>query len=126
MSTATVDLKKEHGEAIAAADHIVAAAEHAKRPLTSAESRIVDGHIQRANRLKVQLDTTPTNQIAKVRAMLDQYPVTRARVTPPHSGELLAPKKFSAEYHAAFMDYVSSRGTKSSAALYEGSSPAGG
>lgn len=130
MSTATVELTNKHGEAIAAADRIIAAAECGKRPLTPSESRIVDGHIQQANRLKAQLETTrtnaSTNQVAQVRAMLDQFPITRARVTPPNSGELLAPKKFSAEYHAAFMDYASSRGTKIGAALYEGSSPAGG
>jgi HK97 family phage major capsid protein len=124
MSTATVDLKAQHAEVINAADAIVKMAERQKRNLTTAEHEEVNGHLAQADRLKTQIHAAGTDRIARVKAMLAEYPPTLQHVASFADGEPIAPKKFSREYRNAFYTYLGSK--RISASLQESVDTTGG
>ena len=126
MTTLTTDLKAQHAEAIRIADAIISTAERQKRPLTSSENDILNSRLAEAHRLKDQIANAskPTDQIAQVKAMLAQHPISRGNNARTEDGEPLVPKRFSREYYDAFHGRLV--GGPISAAMYEGSSASGG
>jgi len=119
------ELKKQRKFALDKADKILATAEAAGRKLTNEESLEVDNL------------TTAVNVLGpKIKAIEDKNTIfqhmTGGKLIPAVSGTEGRKQKngvvqtFSAEYAEQFLEYVQSNGQTIGAALYEGSSPAGG
>src|SRR5580704_7834432 len=140
MSTITVtpsdelkNLQAQHEEALSAAEMFVRKAEEQKRPLSSWERQRVDDKIKDANGLKTKIEAAkakaaPTLSTAEARAQLAKQG-GRFAAAPPREekrgGETLIPKRFSRDYYESFYAKLGSGGALN-AAMYEGSSPAGG
>jgi HK97 family phage major capsid protein len=122
------DLKQQHTHALNKADSILRAAETAGRELTDAESMDVDMAMSAANALKPQIAA-----IESKNTLRSQFPngMVLAEPNGSDSGSARAfqknsPVRLTAEYADAFFDWVATRGSKGSAALYEGAGSAGG
>lgn len=119
------ELNKQRQTAVAELDRIVTAAETGKRDLTEDESI----KFENAQRLVRSLDVD-------IRKLSSQNTLSalfqNGKLIPACAGSLpsgvmgAAPRVFDNEYFADFHEWVGSRGQKVSAALYEGSGPAGG
>jgi HK97 family phage major capsid protein len=122
-----LELKKQHADTLAKAEGFIAAIERQKRPLSTAENTIVNGHMMHANRLKAEIAKAEDAQVAKVKALRALIPAAPLHVMRPGSGEQLVPKKFLAEYASDFYSYLKSFGKeKMSASLGEAVDAAGG
>jgi HK97 family phage major capsid protein len=119
------ELKKQRENALAKADSITRAVEAAHREPTPAESLDVDNAMTAVNALNPRIAELEKNN--SIRKMLN---TTGGRSVLLIDGgrrfQQDTKVTLSAEYPDAFFDYVASRGQNVSAALYEGSSPAGG
>jgi HK97 family phage major capsid protein len=125
--TATADLKAQHAELLREADAIVTTAERQKRPLTSSENSAISDRLARAENLKGRITSNPADTMAKAKAMLAQYPISRASTTQrPEDGEPLVPKRFLSEYRGDFYTYLQSHGRTIRASLTESVDAAGG
>lgn len=132
------ELKKQHHHALAKAEGILTAAESAGRQLSDAEALDVDTCMAAAKALKPQIDELESKNT--IRAMFPNGkpiidlapgspgPTWRSNGAPGNTRAFQKnePKKLTAEYADAFFDWIASRGQTPSAALYEGSGPAGG
>jgi HK97 family phage major capsid protein len=116
------ELKAQREHALAKADSLVKAAETGHRPLTSNEEIEVATCLTAVNSLNPRIKTIEQNN-----TITKMFPNGVVLVDGGRKYQVnkQAPQ-FSADYPDAFYDYVASRGQKVSAALYEGSSPAGG
>jgi HK97 family phage major capsid protein len=128
------ELKQQHAHALNKADSILRAAEEAGRELTATESMDVDTCMAAVNALKPQIeDIKSKNTLLSM--FRDGKPLPGSVLlggqsedgpTTTRAFQKSAPKKLTAEYADAFFDWIGTRGQKPSAALYEGSGPAGG
>lgn len=119
------ELKKQREHALAKADSIVRAAETAKRAFTADEQLDIDTCIAAANALNPRIaELEKNNSIRKM------FNVTGGQSVLLIDGgrryQANRQVQLSAEYPDEFYQYIASGGTKIGAALYEGSSPAGG
>jgi HK97 family phage major capsid protein len=130
-----LDLKQQYGHAMNKADSILQAAESAGRELTTAESLDVETCMAAANALKPQIAERESK--STIRKMFPNgQPILDGAPSPSWDGpagagnarafQTNSPRKLTAEYADAFFDWIGTRGQKPSAALYEGSGPAGG
>jgi HK97 family phage major capsid protein len=124
MSTATLDLKAQHAEALKAADAIVSMAERQKRNLTLPEKTRLDSHMADAHRLRAEIEKTGADRIAQFKALRAQFPVSPVYTDRFANGEPIAPKRFLREYRDAFYTYLESK--RISASLQEAVDTAGG
>jgi HK97 family phage major capsid protein len=117
-----IELRKQHAHALAKADSIITATERERRALTASESADVDMCVAAANALTPQIQA-----IEKRSTILKQFPSGQILVD-GNSRRLQkeATKVLSEDYADGFYDYISSNGQNISAAMYEGSNPAGG
>jgi HK97 family phage major capsid protein len=115
------DLKKTHHHALTKAEGIVQAAETASREMTAAETLDFETCMTTVNSLAPQIKKL--NSQNTIRGMMKNGMMLsdggRRYVKAPE-------QHLSAEYSDDFFDYIATRGQKVGAALYEGSSPAGG
>jgi HK97 family phage major capsid protein len=115
-------LKAQREHALNKADSIVRAAENAKRELTSSESMEIETCMSAVNSLTPQI-----KKIESQNTILKQFPGGQILVDGGSFVQQNREKKvLSQDYVDGFWSYISSRGQNVSAALYEGSSPAGG
>lgn len=136
-----IELKKQHRHALAKAEGILSAAESAGRELTDAEAMDIDTCMAAASALKPQIETIESqNTIRSVFPNPNPMSLVDVGRGPGHEPtwgsnggpanarafQKSAPKKLTAEYADAFFDWIASKGRTPSAALYEGSGPAGG
>jgi HK97 family phage major capsid protein len=124
MSTATLDLKAQHAEALKAADAIVSMAERQKRNLTLPEKTRLDSHMADAHRLRAEIEKTGADRIAQFKALRAQFPVSPVYTDRFANGEPIAPKRFLREYRDAFYTYLEFK--RISASLQEAVDTAGG
>ncbi len=140
MSTITVtpsdelkNLQVQHDEALSTAETFVRKAEEQKRPLSSWERQKVDDKLKEAANLKPRMDAAkakaapPSRTPAEMRAQLAKENPKFATPAPRQEkrGETPIPERFSRDYFQAFYSYLGGGGPLN-AAMYEGSSPAGG
>lgn len=118
MSTLVANLETQHAQAVGKADHIISAAERARRPLTPAENSTVNASIAEANTLKQQIDT-----IKNVKVQRSQSPSLPEYDTDA-KGTRLMPSKLTAGYQEAFPKFLSSG--QMNASMQEGVGSAGG
>jgi HK97 family phage major capsid protein len=125
------ELQTQHAQAIAKAEGILSAAERQRRPMTANETLNFDGAMREAHSLKAKIDAAkpaPTRSAPSSldpdarRAQLGLAP--RSPRVEENTGEPIVPARFSRDYFKAFHGLFN--GGPLSAALYEGSSPAGG
>jgi HK97 family phage major capsid protein len=136
------DLKQLHAQALNKADSILRAAESAGRELTDAESMDVDTCMAAVASLKPQIDASESQNSIRKMFGKSGLPTAGSPLLAAASGSdrwsggspggatglrfKQPEKRFAAEYPEAFFDYIASEGKRTSAALYEGSNPAGG
>jgi HK97 family phage major capsid protein len=128
MSTVT-ELKNQRDLAIAKADGIVSVAERGKRQLTPHESNTFDAHMREVAAIDTQLakqQPSTADQMETIRKMRAQFPaVSGTNHTNNRSTHRAMPTRLSTDYaHAFHSGYLC--GGPLSAALEEGTSPAGG
>jgi HK97 family phage major capsid protein len=119
------ELRKQHAHALEKADSLVRTAEAAKRELTPNECLDVETSLAAARAIAPQ-----------IKAIESKNTITKMFNTTGGQSVLLIdggrryqankPMQLSPEYADDFFQYVASSGAKIGAALYEGSSPAGG
>jgi HK97 family phage major capsid protein len=125
LSMNLFELRKQHAHALDKADSIVRAAESAKRELTDNESLDVQTALAAARALAPQIKSIESkNSIAKMFDTVGGQSVLL--IDGGRRYQANKPMSFSPEYPDDFFQYVASGGTKIGAALYEGSSAAGG
>jgi HK97 family phage major capsid protein len=125
------EMQAQHDAAVTKAEGIVSAAERTKRPLTTYEQQMIDRSLKEASDLQPKIaaakaKVAPTRNTDEVRALLAKQ--KRTPHLAPGNGDGLTPivpNKFSREYFEGFYSWLSRRGPLS-AAMYEGSSTAGG
>src|ERR1700734_3369652 len=109
-------------------------AEEQKRPLSSWERQRVDEKIKEAAALKPRVEAAKakaapsSRSTVEMRAKLAKHNPQFATAPPrqeKRGGEMLMPKRFSRDYYDSFYANLGSGGALN-AAMYEGSSPAGG
>jgi HK97 family phage major capsid protein len=115
-------LRAQRKFALDKADSIVKASENARRELTSAESTEVDSCMAAVNALNPQI-----KKLESQNTIFKQFPGGQVLVD---GGSFVQRNRqtiqLSQDYMDGFFAYIASRGQNVSAALYEGSSPAGG
>ncbi len=118
-------MKKEREAALQTAESMVSAAERQSRDLTVEETRVFESNMATVSRL------TPQIAAREKMSTIRQF-VTDGKLIPGNentNGAVVTkpqPKTLSAEYVSDFFQHIVSGGRKTSAALYEGSNPAGG
>jgi len=116
------ELKQEREAALSAAEALISQAERAGRVMSPDENRQCDAHMAAVKSLNPQIDALESkNTITKVMQTGGVLIVDGGRRT-----EVKQQRVLSAEYASDFFDYIASGGQRVGAALYEGSSPAGG
>ena len=115
------ELRSQHAHALAKAEGIVKAAESAKRQMTADEQREFD-----TNMLAVQSLSPRIAEIEKKNSITKMFPNGAVILDGGRKYTVNKPVQLSAEYADEFYEYISSNGKKIGAALYEGSSGAGG
>jgi HK97 family phage major capsid protein len=116
------DLKKQREHALAKADSIVQAAEVAKRTLTANEDIELATCMTAVNSLNPRI-----KEIESKNSIRSMFPNGTVIVDGGRRYQVNKPTpQLSAEYADDFYQYVATRGQRVGAALYEGSSPAGG
>jgi len=116
------ELLQERAHALGKADAIIKAAETANRQLTEAESRDCDLFLGVVKTLNPRIA-----EIEKKNTFRGMFPTGAVIVDGGRQYTAPAnPTPLAADYPAAFFNYIASGGQKIEAALYEGSSPAGG
>ncbi len=121
-----LDMKQDYIEHTHAAEGIYLKAAAEKRDYTPQEQRDYDAHITKATQLDAQIKAE-SSRPGSLRAAIggDFSRLIAGGAAPLDS--MGSPKQFfTAEYREAFQEYLASNGHKISAALYEGSNPAGG
>ena len=122
-----LEYKRNAAHALKKAEAIVATAESADRKLTDDEAKDYDIAMRAYNEFTRDADALQTSSGSLVRAIKGYFPQGAVVLDNGRKWEAPAPEKvFSHDYAEGFFDYVSSNGQKLSAALYEGSNPAGG
>lgn len=118
------EMKQKREAALSKAESFVLAAENASRPMNETEVKGYDAAMIEVNAISADIQ-----RVEAVNTLRTQFPkgqigtVANNAGLPAKSGK----KTFSADYDAAFWgEYMSNRGEKVSAALYEGSNAAGG
>jgi len=140
MTTSTVtpfdelkNLQAQHDEALSTAETFVRKAEEGKRQLSTWEKQRIDDNLKAVAALKPKIAAAkakaapPSRSTEEVRAQLSKHG-SRPAARPPNQekrGEPIFPKTFSRDYFHAFWDGYLGGGTLN-AAMYEGSSQAGG
>ena len=125
------EMQAQHDNALAKADGILAAAERQKRQLTSFEQQTVDRSLKEAADLKPKIEAakakdSPIRNTDEIRAFLAKQPRTPHLTREIGNGQTpIVPAKFSREYYRDYYAWQSGSGPIS-AAMYEGSSTAGG
>lgn len=131
------ELKQSYQQHTHAAEGIFLTAATEKRDYTASETRDYEQHMDRAKELHEQIKAVEGKNT--ILSMIGPGGVPKwihdpeANATAP-TGGTVAPSlpvrgtgaQLSADYREAFYSYLGSNGTKVSAALYEGSNPAGG
>jgi HK97 family phage major capsid protein len=116
------ELKKQREHALAKADTLVKAAETARRSLTADETLEVDTCMVAVNSLNPRI-----KEIESKNTIRSMFPNGAVIVDGGRKYQVNKPTpQLSAEYADDFYQYVATRGQRVGAALYEGSSPAGG
>jgi HK97 family phage major capsid protein len=117
-----LEMKKEHAFALNKAENALSAAEKAGRPMTENEEREYQMARTAADALAPKIKQIQDKNT--MRAQFGPQVITEATGRPftTAKGEV----HFSSAYADDFHDYIASGGTRMGAALYEGSSPAGG
>lgn len=121
---ALIHLKQQREYALNKADSLVSAAQNAKRELTAAESQDVDTCMAAVHALNTQIKTIESK--GTIRRMLSPDGVLLTDGGGGRAFQTPQAKIFSDGYADEFYEYIQTRGAKIGAALYEGSSPAGG
>lgn len=123
MSAGLLELRKKHAFAIKKAESILAAAETAGRDLTAEESMEIDTCTAAANALEPQL-----KEAQKKSTIYEHFSKGAVFIEDGGRRNTQTPRRqLTADYEAAFYDYIASNGQKRmEAALYEGSGSAGG
>jgi HK97 family phage major capsid protein len=128
------ELETQHAHALSAADAIISAAEREKRPLTTYEQTSIDAKLKEASNLKPKIDAAKAKvkpsikTSAELRAAFPGLVPDRPAPTPARNFggvEAILPDRFSRDYYDSFYANLGRTGPIS-AAMYEGSSPAGG
>lgn len=114
-----MELKQQRERAMAKADVILKACETAKRPLSDTEASDVDACMAEVNALTPQIKRIES--MNTIRSTFGSTPILDKQ-KPSKKGQVV----LSEEYDSDFWAYVASQGHKVGAALYEGSSAAGG
>ena len=121
------DMQQEYIEHTHAAEALYLQAAKEKRSYTVWEQADYDAHVSKAAQLDTQIKEKRTrdNAPGTLRAALGG---DFSRVLTGGGAAIEAPRQrvLGQDYREAFAEYVSSNGHKVSAALYEGSNPAGG
>lgn len=116
------DLKKQREHALAKADSIVQAAEVAKRTLTANEDLEIATCMAAVTSINPRI-----KEIESKNTIRSMFPDGAVIVDGGRRYQVNKPTpQLSAEYADDFYQYVATRGQRVGAALYEGSSPAGG
>lgn len=116
------ELKAQREHALAKADSLVKASETAHRPLTSNEEIEVATCLTAVNSLNPRI-----KEIESKNTIRSMFPNGAVIVDGGRKYQVNKPTpQLSAEYADDFYQYVATRGQRVGAALYEGSSPAGG
>jgi HK97 family phage major capsid protein len=124
------ELKQQHQHALNKAEGILMAAENAGRELTAAESMDMDMAIRASRDLEGQIKAAERNNTLKTLLNVRGGQLIPSGASAGENGARgfvnPAPLRLSEEYADAFYGYIGSAGKNVSAALYEGSSGAGG
>jgi len=122
-----LEYKRNAAHALNKAEALVAAAESAGRKFTEAEERDYDIAMRAHKEYTRDAEALQTSPGGIARALKGMFPQGAVVLDNGRKWEATASEKvFSSEYAEGFFEYVSSNGTKMSAAMYEGSNPAGG
>jgi HK97 family phage major capsid protein len=117
-----IELKKQQQYALKKAESIIAAAENAGREMTASEE------LDYGTSMAAYKAITPEVKAWEARNTILKMvgPTGMILTDGGRRNHLPGTLTLSEDYSSAFFDYVSSNGQKMGAALYEGSSPAGG
>ena len=126
-----MQLKKDKAFALNKAESILAATERENRELTEAESMEFDTSMAAANALGTEIAKMERNSTLRAHVVNGKLLPANPNLARRNSGTIGTvhtdvPVVFTEDYFNAFYDWLGSRGQNMSAALYEGSSPAGG